>query len=133
MNELEALHARHSVRRYLDEPMGSHHAEVLQSAIDAINAENGLHFQLVLDDPAAFKGSILGYGLFKNVRNYIALVGPDTPELNHTCGYQGQKLVLLAQRLGLNTCWVGMKNFSRKAKCTVDPGEKLALIIAVGT
>ena len=25
-----------------------------------------------------------------------------------TCGYYGERLVLLAQQLGLNTCWVAM-------------------------
>ncbi len=132
MNELEALYARHSVRRYVDEPMGSAHVEALVATIDALNAESGLSMQLVTEDPAAFKGSILGYGMFKGVRNYVALVGSDTPELDEACGYYGQRLVLLAQMLGLNTCWVGMKNFSKKAKCSVGQGQRLALIIAIG-
>lgn len=132
MNELEALKARHSVRHYVDEPMSEQHVVALRAAIDALNAESGLSIQLVVEDPAAFKGSIIGYGMFAGVRNYIALVGPDTPNLNEACGYYGQRLVLLAQMLGLNTCWVGMKNFSRKAKCRIGAGQKLSLIIAVG-
>ena len=40
------------------------------------------------------------------------------------CGYFGEKIVLLAQRLGLNSCWVG-GTFSRKrTRCDVGAGEK---------
>lgn len=132
MNELEALRARHSVRRYVDEPLSEDQLAALRAAIDALNAESGLSMQLVAEDPAAFRGSIISYGMFKGVRNYVALVGPDTPSLDETCGYFGQRLVLLAQMMGLNTCWVGMKNFSRKAKCRIGAGQRLALIIAIG-
>ncbi len=41
------------------------------------------------------------YGEFSGVRNYIAM-------LEESCGYYGERLVLLAQQLGLNTCWVAM-------------------------
>ncbi len=132
MNELEALRARHSVRRYVDEPLSADKVQLLRAAIDALNAESGLSMQLVVEDPAAFKGSLLSYGMFKGVRNYMALVGPDGPDLDETCGYFGQRLVLFAQMAGLNTCWVGMKNFSRKAKCSIEAGQRLALIIAIG-
>ncbi|WP_262498678.1 nitroreductase family protein [Segatella albensis] len=29
-------------------------------------------------------------------------------DLNERAGYYGEQLVLLAQTLGLNTCWVGL-------------------------
>ena len=44
------------------------------------------------------------YGGFKNVSNYIALIGPKDRELDEKCGYFGEKLVLYAQSLGLNSC-----------------------------
>lgn len=131
MNEIEAIRRRHSVRRYVDAPMPEQQVAALRAAIDEVNAESGLSVQLVLEDPAVFKG-LIGYGLFRGVRNYLALVGPDVPELGAKCGYYGQKLVLGAQMMGLNTCWVGMPNFSRKASCDVGEGQRLALIIAVG-
>lgn len=42
------------------------------------------------------------------------------------------KAAMLAQHLGLNTCWVGL-SYS-KGKCPVDiaPGEKLSAVIALG-
>ena len=49
-------------------------------------------------------------------------------------GYYGEKLVLLAQTLGLNTCWVAM-TFSKRAtkgKCVIKKGEKLVCVLALG-
>lgn len=48
------------------------------------------------------------HGEFSGVRNYIAMIGKKGPTLEESCGYYGERLVLLAQQLGLNTCWVAM-------------------------
>lgn len=66
------------------------------------------------------------YGKFSGVRNYIACVGPASPDLDEKVGYYGEYLVLLAQSLGLNTCWVALTFSKGKTPCTVGPGEKLA-------
>ena len=67
------------------------------------------HIQLVTDEPKAFDGFMAHYGKFSGVKNYIALIGKKGPKLEETCGYYGGKgLVLLAQQLGLNSCWVAM-------------------------
>ena len=51
-------------------------------------------------------------------------MGPKGPDLDELCGYFGEKIVLLAQRLGLSGCWVG-GTFSRKrTRCDVGAGEK---------
>src|SRR5699024_5027431 len=57
-------------------------------------------------------------------------IPPNT--LEETCGYYGEKIVLYAQTLGLNTCWVAMTYSKGKAVFQLDPGEKLCLVIAVG-
>ncbi|MBF1094047.1 MAG: nitroreductase family protein, partial [Solobacterium sp.] len=48
------------------------------------------------------------------------------------CGYYGEKIVLKAQMLGLNTCWVG--GTYKKIESVVDlkPGEKFLMVIAIG-
>ena len=46
------------------------------------------------------------YGKFSGVTDYIAMIGKKGPTLDETCGYYGERLVLLAQQLGLNT-WLG--------------------------
>ena len=54
---------------------------------------------------------------------------PDAAEL---CGYYGEKLVLEAQMLGLNTCWVGLSYKKVPGRYTIAKGEKLHLVIALG-
>ena len=53
-------------------------------------------------------------------------------ELEETCGYYGEKIVLYAQTLDLNTCWVALTYSKGKTVFQLDPGEKLCLVIAVG-
>ena len=132
MTEMEAMHARHSVRQYTDKPLEEAQIAALRQEIEACNALSGLHIQLVTDEPKAFGGLMAHYGKFSGVRNYIALVGKKGPDLDVKCGYWGEKLVLAAQALGLNTCWVALTYKKVPGAFQVDPGEKLALVIAVG-
>lgn len=86
-------------------------------------------------DPGRAPGIFRGdgrYGKFSGVRNYIAVVGPKGPGLEEACGYYGEKVVLKAQQLGLNTCWVALTYRKVKTAFTVAPGEKLCLVIAIG-
>lgn len=53
-------------------------------------------------------------------------------KLEEACGYYGEKVVLYAQTLGLNTCWVDLTYSKGKARVQIDKGEKLCLVIAVG-
>lgn len=60
------------------------------------------------------------------------MVGPKGPQLDERVGHEGERLVLLAQELGLNTCWVGMTFKKVPTAFTVARGEKLACVIALG-
>jgi len=132
MELTQAIRERHSVRSYTDRKIEGPVRDKLRLMADQCSRESGLHIQLVLDEPDAFGGRMGGYGHFKNVRNYIALVGKKRKGLEEDCGYYGEKIVLYAQQLGLNTCWVGL-TFSRiPSAFEVAPGEKLVLVIAVG-
>ena len=129
---MEAICARHSVRAYTDRPVARDAADALRRAIEICNREGGLHIQLVTDEPAAFSGMMAHYGKFSGVRNYIALVGKKSAELDEKLGYYGERLALLAQTLGLNTCWVAMSYSKGKARVEVAPGEKLRIVLALG-
>ena len=128
----EAIRARHSVRQYQDRPLEAESAAALEAAIEEINRASGLHIQLVKDEPKAFSSFLAHYGSFRGVSNYFALVGPDTADLEEKCGYWGEKLVLYAQTLGLNTCWVQMTYKKIPGAYEVLPGERLTLVIALG-
>lgn len=130
MNIIEAIHTRHSVRTYIDRPLSDDIVTRLRALIADCNAASGLNMQLVTGDPDTFDCFWAHYGKFSGVTNYIALIGdPDAAEL---CGYYGEKLVLEAQMMGLNTCWVGLSYKKVPGRYTIAPGEKLHLIIALG-
>lgn len=132
MTVLEAINARHSVRQYTDKALQSAEISALQKEIDACNQESGLHIQLVINEPKAFDGFMAHYGKFSGVTNYIAMIGKKGPALEETCGYYGERLVLLAQQLGLNTCWVALTYSKIKTAFELRPGEKLCVIITLG-
>ena len=132
MNLKEAMRARHSVRRYQDKPLASEVILALQEEIAACNRESGLHIQLVTDEPKAFDGFMAHYGKFSGVKNYIAMIGKKDSGLEEKCGYYGERLVLLAQQLGLNTCWVAMTYSKIKTAFSVGSGEKLCVVISLG-
>lgn len=128
----EAMERRHSVRSYLDKEIEQSTKDKLQSFIEQCNRESGLHMQLVLNEPKGFDGVMAHYGKFSGVKNYIAVIGKKSKNLDETCGYYGEKVVLKAQQLGLNTCWVAMTYSKIKTAFQVNSGEKLCLVIAVG-
>lgn len=129
----EIIKSRHSVRAYTDRPLETDKTEVMEHLISECNAELGLHIQLVTDEPMAFGSSLMArYGKFENVSNYICMVGPKSAEAEELAGYYGEKLVLKAQELGLNTCWVGMTFSKGKVPVEIGRGEKLHAVIAVG-
>ena len=132
MTLMEAMQARHSVRQYREEVLRKEDAALLREEIEACNAESGLHIQLVCGEPKAFAGLLARYGKFSGVTNYIALVGKKGPDLSETCGYFGERIVLQAQQIGLNTCWVAMTYSKVPSAFSAGEGEKLCAVIAVG-
>ena len=128
----EAIDARHSVRQYKDKPIEPEKIAALREKAAELNAQGGLHFQIVTDEPKAFSGPLAHYGHFTNVKNYIACVGKKGKDLGETIGYYGEYLVLFAQQLGLNTCWVALTASKRKAAAEIGKGEKMPLLIALG-
>lgn len=132
MDIFEAMEKRHSVRQYIEKPLGAEEALALSEEIKLCNEESGLHIQLVKDEPKAFSGFMAHYGKFSGVTNYIALVGPKGPDLDEKCGYYGERLVLKAQELGLNTCWVAMTYSKIPGAFKVEKGEALTVVIALG-
>ena len=104
----EAIRARHSVRKYTGQPIEAAKVEVLRSELDKANAESGLNIQLVLEEPKSFSSGIWKYGQFSGVKNYFVMAGPKGKDAEEKIGYYGEEMVILAQMLGLNTCWVGL-------------------------
>ena len=131
MTLLEAITARHSVRKYLDKEIPADTIAALQDKIAECNKVGNLSIQLVQNETKAFTG-MLSYGSFSGVKNYIVMVGKKTKDLDERVGYYGEQLVLLAQTLGLNTCWVGLSYRKVPDAYNVDKDEKLVCMIALG-
>ncbi len=132
MEIMEAMQNRHSVRQYIDQPIDAECLAALEAEIDACNKEGGLHIQLVKNEPQAFNSLMAHYGKFSGVSNYLALIGPKSDHLEELCGYYGERLVLKAQQLGLNSCWVAMTYKKIPAAFQIGSGEKLTVVIALG-
>ena len=133
MDIREAIKARHSVRQYKDMPIAEEVKEKLEEMIRQCNEESGLHMQLICDDPECFDTFLAHYGKFKNANHYIAIVGPkDLMDLEEKGGYNGEKVVLYAQQLGLNTCWVAGTYGKGKCRAVLSSGEKIICVIAIG-
>ena len=128
----EAIAARHSVRRYTTAPIPDEIAEDLCAVMAEANERGALAIQLIRDEPRAFANPLARYGSFDQVRNYLAIVGRKGEYLDERCGYFGEALVLRAQQLGLNSCWVGLSYRKSAVPCLVKTNEKLVCVIALG-
>jgi len=128
----QAIQERHSVRQYKEDKIEGEVLDKLQAEISKVNEESGMRIQLILDEPKAFGGMMLkGLMKFKNAVNYISIIGPESDDLNEKAGYYGEHLVLFAQTLGLNTCWVMMAG-KKEANKFADNGYRTVISISVG-
>lgn len=132
MEIMEAIERRHSVRKYKDEKIQGEVLEALQNEIALCNDESGLNIRLITDEPEAFSNSLAKKGGFEGVTNYLILAGKKSDDLQEKCGYYGERIVIKAQMLGLNTCWVGGTYKRKVAKRYIGKGEKLVCVIAIG-
>jgi len=132
MELIEAIRARHSVRKYDSRPIEPEKVAMLRAAIDRINAEQGLNIQLALEEPRSFSAGLWKYGQFSGVRNYLVMVGPKGAEAEEKIGFYGEELVLLAQTLGLSTCWVGLTYKKIPGTYTLRAGDIVHCTISLG-
>ncbi len=133
MDIKEAIRQRHSVRQYNPDHITGDVRTSLETLIQECNKESGLHIQLITGDPECFDTLLGHYGKFTGVNNYIAMVGSrKLSNLDELAGYYGERIVLEAQILGLNTCWVAGTYGKGKCKAEIDAGEKIVCVIAIG-
>ena len=133
MTLADAIPIRHSVRSYTSKPIEADKLAILEEEIKRCNARSGICLKLVQNDPSVFDSFLARYGKFRNVFNCIVASYPSTAENGEElCGFYGERLVLLAQNLGLNTCWVGMTFNKKAARKHIPQDYCLAAVIALG-
>lgn len=131
MNEMECIRARHSVRAYKNQKIDSEKAAALSSLLDEINRDGNLHLQFCEDAGGTFRRILSRVMGLSSAPSVIACAGPDDDTLDERIGYYGEKAVLFAQSLGLNTCWAG--TFKKEGvPAELRNGERLSLVIAIG-
>lgn len=128
------LKLRHSQRVFSDKPLSENIINRLRSLITDINThEAGVRFELVIDDPKPFNSLLKSYGMFRNVKNYIAcVVDHDYPYDLQRAGYYGEKLLMNAFCMGLGTCFVGGTYNSDRINVRIRIGEELLFLIVLG-
>ncbi len=133
MDIKQAIESRHSVRSYINRNIKNDIKIQLEDCIIKCNLQSGLNIQLITDEPNTFGKSFFAhYGKFQNVNNYIVLIGKKDKNTEIHLGYYGEIIVLKAQQLGLNTCWVGLSYNKSKIDCTINKTEKIYAVIAIG-
>ncbi len=130
MQIIDIMKARHSVRQFVDKPIAKDAVDELNREIKICNKESGLNIQLITNEPEAFQAGKKSYGQFKCCKNYLAIVGSGGKDIE--AGYYGERIVLKAQQLGINSCWVALTYKKSKAQDIVKNGEKRYLVVALG-
>lgn len=159
MITVETIRERHSVREYDGKPLSRAEFDALGAVVEECARESGLDIQLVGDNPEVFN-VIARFVLIRGCRTHVAFVVDDAKAgdatsganaatngateadcvemrgarrtaVDEAIGYSGQKIVLAAQNMGLNTCWCALCS-RKKSRAVVAPGKKIRLIIAVG-
>ena len=128
----QAIQTRHSVRAYKPQPLEDAHVRALEEKIAEVNSKGRLHIQLIQNEPKAFLGPFARYGKFRGVTNYLVMIGQKADDLDDRIGYYGEQLVLFAQTLGLNTCWVGLSYTKIPGTYVLNDGEAIQAYISIG-
>ena len=132
MDTMQAIRERHSVRAYKKQTIEEEKRAVLDQLVQKLNDESGLRISIQYDDPEGFDSRLAHYGKFENVSNSIVMAGKKNEDISEKCGYYGEWLVLEAQKLGLNTCWVASTFNRSMVKKSLPEDEKLCVAIALG-
>jgi hypothetical protein len=132
MDIMQAIEKRISCRAYDDRAVEADKLDQLAACIEEGNAAGGLRMVLVRPEDGGANLKLSGAMFSGRPSTYIALIAADDEETRDRLGYYGEKVVLLAEQLGLGTCWVaGTYDQSTVAVARQD-GEKLHGVIPVG-
>lgn len=132
MDLIQAINERHAVRHFDSKPINDDHKTKLLDLINKVNKEANLNLQLVINEPKAFGGAAAARCNFTGCVNYLALIGPKGPKLAEKAGYFGEQIVLFAQQLGINSCWVMLTYDKIPNTYTLGENDEILGVIALG-
>ncbi len=132
MDIVEAIEKRISCRAFTGQALEQGQFDALEQEVERINGESGLHFQLYgprADGTAIDMSAKMFAG---NPPCYAALVARKDPLEEEKLGYYGEQLVLLAETLGLSTCWVASTYDKATVRVELGDGEVLHDVVPIG-
>lgn len=130
----QAVFQRHSVRSFRQRMPGERIVSALRSEVQyAVSRDAAIHFQLKLDDTTPFDGFRASYGMFRNVRNYVAcVVDTSYDDCLQRAGFWAEMIALKAVSLGLGTCFVSGTFKSERVSVLLRVTWRLPFILLFG-
>lgn len=133
MKIIDLIKSRHSVRKYQDKTIEQEKKDILNEYIKSKLNCGDTKIVACFDEPRAFENPDVHYGWFVNAKNYFVLIGKkDNIEQEQILGFEGEKLVLKCQEMGLNTCWVALTFDREKVPVVLNQDEVVYCVITVG-
>lgn len=133
MDMMTAIENRISCRAYAGRPVEAETFGALETLVQSLNAESGLHFQLYGPRAEGQDAITMNAAMFSGpVYCYAALAAPADPLSGEKVGYCGERLVLEATAMGLGTCWVAGTYDQKTTRAELLPGERLWDVIPIG-
>ena len=131
---LSLIKRRHSVRSFSELQIDQNLLRELEADITMLNShETGFHFNIVTDDPAPFQKFDRSYGMFRNVRDYLAcIIDISFPDAYERAGYYAEEFVLKCVSRGVGTCFVGGTFDSSKTGLQMRADWKLPFVVVFG-
>jgi nitroreductase len=131
-----AVDGRRSRRRFDGKPLKTKHLKNLKAVCADFRPFDSARAVLVTESPeSVFKGAIGPYGKIRGAPAFIAFVGDtESPIVQEQVGYMGEGIVLEAEALHINTCWVS-GTFRRDATAAligIDESEEILAVSPVG-
>ena len=128
----KVIEQRRSRRKFESKPLNSKDLEHIKSICENFQPFSDARAILVTKSPEkVFKGAIGSYGKIKGAQAFIAFIGDMRSRSVHEhVGYTGEGIILEAEAMGLNTCWVG-GSFKPKAVESLINIEKEERVLAV--
>ena len=104
-----AIAKRRSRRQFNGTLLTREHIKRMHSVCKNFRPFDGVHAELIEESPdSILKGIIGSYGVIKGASTFLAFVGnARNPFVHEQVGYTGEGIILEAESLRLNTCWVG--------------------------
>jgi hypothetical protein len=103
------IEKRHSRRNYEVKLPKQNHLKKLQTVCDTFRPFDSVRAVLVTEPPDnVFKGVVGAYGIIRGAKAFIAFIGNTrNTAVEEQVGYTGEGIILEAEAISLNTCWVG--------------------------